>query len=81
MYEIGYSPANLKDAENAVYYYMLLIQSLEAKITRVDPFSEEFNKTMSRLFDARKESERLGHIRLAMNYQEAMKDYAPTTAK
>ena len=81
MYEIGYNPANLKDAENAVYYYGMLIRSLEAKITRVDPLSEEFEDTMSRLFDARKEFERLGHARLAMNYQEAMKDYALTRAK
>lgn len=66
MYDLGYEPATRREAEEAWYYWDLLVRSYEAKLMRIEPDTEESAETMKRLFEARKERYRLGgrHERL-----------------
>lgn len=72
MYDFGYKPATEREAEDALYYWNLRRKSYEAKLTRVEPDSEEFVEAMERLFEVRKEIDRLGLRRLQLRYLELM---------
>lgn len=70
MYDFGYKPATWREAEDALYYWILRRKSYEAKLTRIEPDSEEFAETMERLFEVRKELDRLGLRRGQLRYRE-----------
>lgn len=72
MYDFGYKPATEKEAEGALYYWNLRRKSYEAKLLRIEPDSEEFVETMERLFEVRKEIDRLGLRRLQLRCLELM---------
>lgn len=72
MYDLGYGLATEEEAEGALYYWNLRRKSYEAKLTRIEPDSEEFAETMERLFEVRKEIARLGLRRLQLRCLELM---------
>lgn len=72
MYDLGYEPATRREAEEAWYYWDLLMRSYEAKLMRIEPDTEESAETMKRLFEARKERYRLGGRREWLRCLELM---------
>lgn len=70
MYDLGYEPETRREAEEARYYWDLLVRSYEAKLMRIEPDTEESAETMKRLFEARKERYRLGVCSTRLRYLE-----------
>ena len=69
-YPLGFLPCSSKEADDAIYYTDMRIASLEAYTRTIDPYGEKFPVVMQDLFDLRAEKERLGYLRLKLNYIE-----------
>lgn len=59
----------LKEIENKLWYNGCLMRSLEAKVERVEPFSDDFENIMQALFRLKEEQKRLavGRLQITQN--------------
>lgn len=65
-----------KEAEWHLYYFQQLVRSLEAKLERIDPLTDEFEGSMDTLFNAKQALEKAGLIYRVLHYQEVTKEYS-----
>lgn len=62
-------PEELKEVERRRYHAACLIRCLEAKLERVEPFSEEFDQTMTQLDQAHQDAREAGYKATGLRLQ------------
>lgn len=68
-------PTTLCEAEQQKFYFISLIRSLEAKLERIEPLSDEFEETMSTIYDAQKARDQAFQNWGPLKYREVTKEY------
>lgn len=68
-------PLTFKDAEQQIYYYCCLKKSLEAKIERIEPLSDEFENTMITLFTVAGLIEKSAYAAYPLRCEDAVSSY------
>jgi len=68
-------PSTVWEAEQQRLYFFLLVQSLEAKCTRIEPLSAEFEETITNLYRAQEALKYAGNSLCVLRYKEATKGF------
>jgi hypothetical protein len=69
LFRKGSEIMTLREIERKRYYLECLIRSLESKLDRIEPFSNDFEETMNSLYAAIEEIQQLGLERTKFTLQ------------
>lgn len=69
------TPKTLVEVERRLYYLGASVRCLEAKLGRVEPFSADFEQTVTQIFEAQDEISAFAPVTVRLRLEECLPEY------